>query len=214
MDELPKDVARWDEFYRTHSFSRESTFARFVQERFPHPATVIELGCGDGRDSVFFARQGKQVVAVDRAPNGIGAARAKLGFASELSFVVGDVSDAILLATLFRDPMVVRAGASLIVYMRFFLHAVPLETENVILDALGAYLPAGVHLAVEFRTDRDASLPKAEGVHFRRFIAADDLIGRLEQRGYSILHSEAGHGLSVYRDEDPHLARIVARRNA
>src|SRR5690242_12417934 len=47
------------------------TVASWRQERGDAPARVIDLGCGEGRDAVHFARQGWQVSAVDAASAGV-----------------------------------------------------------------------------------------------------------------------------------------------
>ncbi|MEP2534223.1 class I SAM-dependent methyltransferase [Shimia sp.] len=41
-------------------------------DRFPHgKARVLDVGCGQGRDALFIARLGHEVVGVDISPNGI-----------------------------------------------------------------------------------------------------------------------------------------------
>lgn len=220
MDETPQDVVRWDDFYRTHTFATESSFARFVRDYFGGRALkIVELGCGDGRDAAFFHRQGYSIVAMDRASRGIASAQRKIvdDGGAALHFHVGDVGDPARLAEIFADPILRGDGPEsvpLILYLRFFLHAIPEETEAVLLKTALGSMPAGFFLAAEFRTDADAHLPKAEGVHFRRFIAPADMVRRLEKLGFTILHEEARFGLSVYKGEDPHLCRIVARRDS
>lgn len=52
------DKKYWSEYYSTHQKpTGESTFAQFVESRLDDNKTLIELGCGNGRDSVFFAKQ-------------------------------------------------------------------------------------------------------------------------------------------------------------
>lgn len=57
-------------------------FNEFVEffERSPHELSVLDLGCGQGRDALMAARQGHNVMGVDLAPTGVaqmlaGAAR-------------------------------------------------------------------------------------------------------------------------------------------
>lgn len=45
-----------------------STFARWVREREPDAACVIDIGCGDGRDTTWMARQGVEAWGVDYFP--------------------------------------------------------------------------------------------------------------------------------------------------
>ncbi|HSV39873.1 MAG TPA: class I SAM-dependent methyltransferase [Nocardioidaceae bacterium] len=59
---------RWHRWYATQGWSvprRRSTFARWVHARIPREAVVADVGCGLGRDSVFFAATGHRVVSFD-----------------------------------------------------------------------------------------------------------------------------------------------------
>ena len=51
-----------------------SALARAVARRLPRGAHVLELGSGEGRDSVFFAAQGCEVTAVELSAAGIAKA--------------------------------------------------------------------------------------------------------------------------------------------
>jgi SAM-dependent methyltransferase len=68
------------------------------------PRTVLDAGCGTGRVAVELARRGVDVVAVDRDPDMIDAARAK---APDLRWVVADLAE---LALPDRFDVVVLAG--------------------------------------------------------------------------------------------------------
>ena len=48
-----------------------STFARSMAALLPARARVLDLGCGEGRDSVFFAEQGFDVSAVEVSRAGL-----------------------------------------------------------------------------------------------------------------------------------------------
>ena len=58
------------------------------------PLRVVDLGCGQGRDALFIARKGHQVLAVDMSPHGIrdieAAARAE---GLNITGMVADIRD-------------------------------------------------------------------------------------------------------------------------
>jgi len=57
----------WDNFYEDFKESSETNFARFCFEKIKNIASVslIELGCGNGRDSIFFSSHKIPVLGID-----------------------------------------------------------------------------------------------------------------------------------------------------
>jgi hypothetical protein len=50
--------------------TEENAFAHTAAEHLPENGTIVDIGAGEGRDAVFFAEQGFDVLAVGIAPNG------------------------------------------------------------------------------------------------------------------------------------------------
>ena len=73
---------KYDQHYRDHPAACGEPFAELVAfcEAAP-PGSVLDLGCGQGRDALMFARAGHRVVGVDISSVGVGqmlaAARAE-----------------------------------------------------------------------------------------------------------------------------------------
>ena len=66
-DELQERYGR-EAFY----WGREANeFAHTTAEYAPDGGTIVDVGAGEGRDAVFFAEQGFDVLAIDVAPNGL-----------------------------------------------------------------------------------------------------------------------------------------------
>jgi|AntAceMinimDraft_6_1070360.scaffolds.fasta_scaffold02523_5 2-polyprenyl-3-methyl-5-hydroxy-6-metoxy-1,4-benzoquinol methylase len=64
----------YEEFYKENPHGLGKPFKEFVSffaEYKKIAARVLDLGCGQGRDAVFIARQGHSVVGVDIAETGI-----------------------------------------------------------------------------------------------------------------------------------------------
>jgi SAM-dependent methyltransferase len=57
-----------------------------------HPADVLDLGCGTGSLSLLAAERGHRVTGVDRSPNMVDLARAKLA-GRDAVFLVGDAAE-------------------------------------------------------------------------------------------------------------------------
>ena len=70
---------RWDAFNASHGkrlVKNPSPFGRWVNSEFPSDATIVDAGCGGGRDSRLFARSGRAVLGLDYS---LGAVLARTG---------------------------------------------------------------------------------------------------------------------------------------
>lgn len=207
LDDLELARVHWTRFYgQDRGVPDPSPFATWVAGELPESLrTVIELGCGNGRDTAAVA-QGRSALGLDYSPTAIERNRAVWG-ETGIEFAQVDVGDAESLATAttgrFDDGPVA-------VYSRFFIHAISDEAEAVLLRFLRESLPTGSHVYLEFRTEKDATTPKVFGEHYRRYVDPDGLVRRMRRGGhFELAHSERGHGFAVYKDEDPYVARLV-----
>jgi hypothetical protein len=189
-----------------------STFARWVEGQLPAGQEVVELGFGTARDSLFFARQGRAVQGFDFAESAVALAQRQADqdvLASQFSVL-----------DLYDDLGVSRTAESLsstpgprAVYARFLAHSLE-DAGRANLLRFGATVLCGGHgeLFLEFRTGKDLGQEHLFGDdHFRLFL--DPLIVELEIEalGGEVTYREEGCGLAVYKTEDPHVARMVAR---
>ncbi len=56
----------WDEIFRERPFRLEtSEFAKECIRYFPKKSRVLELGCGIGKDSIFFSKNGHKITVID-----------------------------------------------------------------------------------------------------------------------------------------------------
>jgi SAM-dependent methyltransferase len=203
----------WAKFYARTGFAKGSTFFEKVDGRPDVPGRVIDIGCGDGRDSHAFGRTGRSVLGVDRSLVGVQHARdkaAEMGLSDRVQFEVCDVADdaRTVLTSVTSDP-----DMPVLFYLRFFLHSVPEDVQDTLLQAIADVARPGDMLAAEFRTDKDEGRSKTYGDHYRRFQNGPAFGQTLHHRyGFEVLDEQQGTGLSVYGDEDPELYRVIARR--
>ncbi len=209
----------WKQFYKSNQIATGSTFAEFIAGRLPSKAFIVDFGCGTGRDTNYLAEVGYDAVGVDASAEGIARAnetKTKKHLRT-CSFIVADAASAKDVERVFDTPKIVqalKAGRDVVIYLRFFIHAIPLETQNNLLGVISRKLPSFT-LAAEFRTERDQDLPKFNAAHYRRFVNGDNFAKLLEtDYGMTVSFKEEGFGLSVYQGEDPHLCRIIASRKA
>ena len=62
--------------------------------------------------------------------------------------------------------------------------------------------------AADFLAGRNAYITD----HYRRFIVPDEIRQKLESLGFSIQFFEEGQGFSIYKDDDPVLLRVMAKK--
>jgi ubiquinone/menaquinone biosynthesis C-methylase UbiE len=205
----------WAQFYTRNTYASGSTFQSLVQSWADLPQVIVDIGCGDGRDTCAFAAAGRhKVTGIDRSHVAIRAARLRAGLNSHsdaLSFLVCDVGDPVRVRAALRSAR--DDSASMVFYLRFFLHSVTQEVQNVLMSAITDCSRPGDCLAAEFRTDKDAVNHKVHGNHYRRF-QNGPAFGRMLRNvhGFVPLLEQEGTGFSPYGNEDPHLYRVIARR--
>lgn len=113
----------WKPFYKNHRFEEPSGFAQWVLTRIK--GTLVDLGCGDGRDLHYFLSMGVSAYGVDASHE-------------DLFIIKQDVN-----AYMKENPCPDN------VYTRFFWHAIDDETRRYILDWTKG------SLFIEARTTRD-----------------------------------------------------------
>lgn len=205
----------WESYYAERKSTRvpvPSQFAVFVAQEISDDTTVIDVGCGNGRDSIFFASQAHSVLGLDGSSAAIDACRAVANAAGEAhaEFEAVGVTDPAFTSTLSRA--VAGARGPVVVYARFFLHAITDDAQAEMIAAVAGSLRPGDQFAVEYRTTKDAALTKETAEHYRRYIDPAQLIVEVSRQGFSVEYAVEGFGFAKYRHDDAHVARAIFRR--
>lgn len=211
--------AYWNAFYagRHPDIENPSSFARLVLTKVEPGALMFELGCGNGRDALFFAGQGVRMVACDRSAVAIEtlSSRPDLGkFRHPPRFLHADFADLAQVYDASHEPLDA-------IYSRFTLHAVPVEIQTAALSWSALHLRAGGQLMIEVRSVLGSLYGKGEQVerdayihdgHYRRFLRLDELSAELVGLGLEIVDATESAGVAVYKDDDPVVIRLTARK--
>lgn len=195
----------WDKFYSKQRLSKPSTFFEFIKECNFSVDKVIDVGCGNGRDTQAFRLANYSVLGIDRSESAI-ANNTTNAIDHNEKYMQVDISKIEELTSAFED-----ATGNTLAYSRFFLHSIDDSTQQTLLSFLSQTLKKEDILALEFRTKEDESIDKIFGNHYRRYIDSDVLVKELEENyNFEINYYFKGQGLSVFKEEDPYLARIIA----
>jgi tellurite methyltransferase len=204
----------WDGFYKSNAVSIPSQFCVYVATDIPKPSTIVEFGSGNGRDSLYFASQGFEVVAIDLSHEAIQlCSETALSRSIEhASFYCGDISSEDDIRNAIERARG-QKNTSLVIYSRFVMHTLDDQQQADFLSHLAKHLQKGDKIYFEFRSSEDACLSKHFGGHYRRYVNADDFCSTLvEKNGLVIDYCIVGQGMAKFKEEDPFVSRIVARK--
>ncbi|HET6561108.1 MAG TPA: methyltransferase domain-containing protein [Marmoricola sp.] len=202
----------WDSFYAQHRQELPrgaSSFAHWVAEEYPTSRPLVDLGCGTGRDALWFARNGRRVEAMDynisvvRRGNNRSSRREL-----DARFHLVNFYDS--RAALAWGARLARDDEPVDLYARFLWHALDDPGRENVLRLASMALRRGGHLFLEFRTDDDAGRPHAFSGESRDYCSPGTVRADVEAAGGRVVHQEAGTGLAAMGDEDPHVCRMVA----
>lgn len=217
--ELETEKNYWSDFYRHAEFENASTFCSLVQQIPGLPGAIIDIGAGQGRDSIAFARETNSfVIGIDRSTEGVASANRKAtnnGLENKLTFIECDVTNRDKLLTVFNQARSTAPDGRVCYYMRFFLHSITEDAQEILMRTIADHAQTSDILAAEFRTDKDEFAQHEFGeAHYRRFQNANEFSSRLQNEyGWAtILHEVESTGLSPYKNEDPVLYRAIAQR--
>ena len=201
----------WDEYYRHRTVPVvPSQFAVFVHGELTEGSSIIDIGCGSGRDSIFFAQCGLDVLGIDQSPIAIDTCNRR---ASELGiraarFVAAPISNTKQIALEAQ-----RMQGPRCVYARFFLHAIDDEAEQDFISVATQIVAKTPHsiVAVEFRTERDRNQQKVTPEHYRRFVNPMTFATKCINAGMSLDYFVEGFGFAKHHSDDAHVARYIFR---
>lgn len=209
MSESYKDY--WQSYYAKQNVGLQpSLFAKEVVSiiKNEHP-TLVELGCGNGRDAVFFANSGFNVLAIDQVEDEINFLKCHHQYFSNMRFVCADFTD-------YQTDEKFD-----VVYSRFTLHSVSAEKEQIVLNNAYNMLNNNGVICIEVRGQKNEIFQKGIPVegekdafilddHYRRFVNFDLLCKELTSIGFTIQFAQESKGFAPFNGLDETFVRIIA----
>tara|TARA_B110000503_G_scaffold141547_1_gene235427 strand:- start:1044 stop:1646 length:603 start_codon:yes stop_codon:yes gene_type:complete len=194
------DTNYWETFYEKHPENKiPSNFAVYINSVYLNKnKTLLELGCGNGRDAIYFINQGLKVTAIDLATKEIDYLK-QLNI-QNITFKAHDFTKLYEYSNFD------------FVYSRFTLHSINEDSENSVLSQLNGVLKPGGLFLLEARSIKDKELEKEFGIdHYRRYIDLERVTKKIKDKGFTIIESLESQGLAKYKRENPYVIRIIAR---
>lgn len=203
----------WDNHYKNFSLSQPSLFAKYcLDDLVTSDDTVVELGCGNGRDGLALAQRASRYVGLDACPIAVGRFKEVIqatSFAASDRLAVQQANFTTLDFNAFGKD-----AKRLVLYSRFSLHSIDYEEADRLLDNVAQISNVPWVLVLEARTIFDTLYGQGTKVgrhefrtdHYRRFIDPDEFLANLTRR-FSVRYFEISKGFAPFGDEDPIVMR-------
>lgn len=205
------DKTYWNQYYERNLAPVAPTqFATDIIDYLKEGRAILDIGCGNGRDSIFFSQRGLKVYAVDQAETAINSLREQY-IGSNIKFIADDFVESVRIEDLKYDYL----------YSRFTIHAITEKQEDKLIKKAFKILKENGLFFIEARSIHDDLYDKGRCVeknayiyndHYRRFINLEELCGKLNNADFEIIYKVEGRDLAIYKAENPSVVRVIAKK--
>lgn len=212
---IMNDKEYWKEYYTKNSKpTNASTFAEFILPKLIENKNIIELGCGNGRDSIYFAQNNLNVIAIDQVCE-------EIDYLNEnhkednVTFLCDDFTNLIQ-----TNHSLIKNTDFDYVYSRFTFHSINEAKEDRTLDWIKTNLKNDGYFLLEARSIKDPMFNQGKRLsetenfttHYRRYMDLNKFINKLELRNFEIIYKIEDKDLAVFKEDNPYVIRIIAKK--
>jgi len=206
-----KDNRYWNDFYSKRKLIKKpSSFAIEIVKYLDADKTLLELGCGNGRDSFFFAEHGVNVIALDLSNQVIDIDK-ESSENKAITFLIKDFT------RLNNNEF----GSLDYIYSRFTLHSVDKTDYQRTIEWASNNLNEEKGLFfIEARTIKDPLYGVGEAMkddgfittHYRRFFKVQEMMNELKDLGFNLLHVSENYTDSWYKQDEAVVIRVICEK--
>ena len=151
-------ISYWNRYYNNEVKFKESSFARFVSRYIGRSKKkkIIDIGCGNGRDSIFFCKKGYVVTGIDISK--IDIKKNSILKNKNLFFLNFDIEN---------DTTSKKFD---IIYSRFFIHALTNKGEKKFIELVNKIKTKNTLVFLEFRNSKDEIFNKLKDRKHNKFV--------------------------------------------
>jgi len=213
----------WNRYYRgdcpgdSPIVKDPTSFFSFCLQYLTNCSTVVEFGCGSGRDAQGFLSRGIQYHGIDMSEAAVSTCTQKF-LVDDHSFMVADFSSPDLVETLRCKNSF--PGKYDCVYSRFCFHSITDEQQRVAISNSCRLLAPGGHLCIEARSVKDPRYGCGVEVgkhafvdtHYRRFIDLHELLVVLRESGFRVVSACEEYVSCQLGDDKAVVVRFVCEK--
>lgn len=201
----------WNNYYKvSQDVIVPSQFAIAMGNKYIRKGKLLELGCGNGRDSLYFSKGGIQVTAIDASEFVIEKLKNKYT-KSNIKFIMDD----------FVTSKELTEKHYNYIYSRFTVHSISEKQQKILLKNVYHALEKDGIFMIEVRSIHDELFGKGVPVeknayifneHYRRFIVMEELVASLTVLGFTIIFSQQSRNLAPFNGENPIVIRLIVAK--
>lgn len=197
------DKYYWNKYYKSnYSPFKPSEFAKYVLKDILSQRKIIDIGCGNGRDSLLFAKNLIYTTGVDQSSTVI----------TSLKHYETDYLQ-------FKNIDFTKMSSEKFDYgyCRFIFHSINENEEDLLLNWLALNISNKIY--IEARIDIDSEL-YSETNHYRRLMNLDKFKSKLKVHNLKIDYEEISNKFSLYNENynvqdiqfNPSLVRLIVSK--
>lgn len=205
----------WENYYKNENknlvwIEEPTDFALFIFNNYNFNK-IIEFGCGNGRDGLFFAKKDINSTLIDYSNHALNFCRKRIEQTGvNINIEPLNVNN-IAECRRFSKKNYQKFD---IVYSRFFLHSINELAQQNFINLAKDILKTNGYFALEFRSDPGGSYNPvyANGEHYRRLVKHQEFEAVVQKTGFITDYHLSSYGLAKYKDEDPFITRFVLKK--
>lgn len=203
--ELGENSEYWDKYYNKKNLTLpNSDFSKFALTYMKTNSSLIDIGCGDGRDSLFFAKNNIKTLGIDFSQ--VSITKNKIYETDILKFKRQNLMDIEKFTKSFEYA-----------YCRFMLHAINDEIQEQVFLWMSKYISDKIFIETRIA---DSEIDPQKYNHYRRDFNQGEVIKSLEKHSFKIIYSQVSRNFSKYKKSytvkdlthDPLLLRIIIQK--
>ncbi len=210
---ITNNIDYWNGFYKNNfnEIIEPSSFAKYIMSYIEPNKTLLDLGCGNGRDSKFFINNKLNVVGVDTSDYAINKLNNEIIDGNSI-FICDDF---VTCRNIFQQQYDY-------IYSRFTLHTISEKQETELLLNIKESIKNNGYFFIEARTINDEIYGKGQRIgeneyiynnHYRRFIDVDKFKEKLRNiGGFEIIELKEDKNYSKIEESNPTLMRCILKK--